>query len=408
MARIVHAADLHLDSPLQGLGRLGDAGLATELRAATRKAYDNLVQLCITEDADLLVIAGDIYDGDWRSYETGEYFVRGLRTLRENDIEVVLLYGNHDAESTITRRLKMPEGVRVLGTSDPESVEFGDLGVVVHGQGYPIRDVLENLAQRYPHRRDGLVNVGVLHTGLQGIAGHAPYAPCSISDLTSCQYEYFALGHIHHGGQQAGGDTQVWYSGNLQGRKSNEAGPKGALVVDALPNTPAEVRFAECDVARWYTLEPALTECQDIDDVVSAMASAYEKAVGQAGDRPLVVRFKLVGQTAAASAVASDPDRMLAEARSLIRMGSAVEKVVVDVSPPSSSAVYDPELAARVVEATKGLTSNPDTVREVLRDLRGSGIWRLTKGTELDLDDDAALASLTEQAGRRLIANLGA
>jgi len=88
MPRIIHAADIHLDSPLQGLGRLGDAGLATELRAATRRAYDNLVQLCIDEKAGLLVIAGDIYDGDWRSYETGEYFVRGLHRLRDSGIEV--------------------------------------------------------------------------------------------------------------------------------------------------------------------------------------------------------------------------------------------------------------------------------------------------------------------------------
>lgn len=407
MPRIIHAADIHLDSPLQGLSRLGDAGLVAELRAATRRAYDNLVQRCIHENADLLVIAGDIYDGDWRSYETGEHFVGGLRTLRDSGIEVVLLYGNHDAESSITKRLTMPNGVRVLSTSEPESVEFQDLGVVVHGQGYAVRDVLENLAQHYPHRRDGWVNLGVLHTGIQGIAGHARYAPCTVDDLTACEYEYFALGHIHQRGAQAEGDATAWFSGNLQGRHPREAGPKGALVVDVEPSTPAQVRFAECDVARWCVLEPNLGECKDIDDVVGAMASEYQAALGQAGDRPLVVRFRLLGETPAAGALAADPERIYAEARSMMRTGSATEKVLIDVSPPVSWSTLDPELAVRVTDAAQGLAGDPVKVREILGDLRKFGLWRLTSGTEIDLDADDTLVSLAQRAGRRLTANLG-
>lgn len=405
MARIIHAADIHLDSPLRGLRRLDNADLATELRAATRRAYDNLVQLCIQE-ADLLVIAGDIYDGDWPSYETGEYFVRGLRTLRDSGIEVALLYGNHDAESSITKRLTMPEGVRVLRTSEPESVEFADLGVVVHGQGYAVRDVFDNLAQHYPHRRDGWVNVGVLHTGIQGIAGHAPYAPCTVDDLTACEYEYFALGHIHECSEQAGGDNPVWFSGNLQGRHPRETGPKGALVVDVEAGRAAQVRFKECDVARWEVLEPDLAECEDVEDVVGVMNAEYQEALGQAGDRPLVARFRLLGQTPAASALAAEPERLLAEARSLVRAGSAVDKVVLDVSPPDSSPTLDPELAAKVTEAADALASDPDSVRKILEDLRKNGLWRLSKGTEIDLDADETLALLAQRAGRRLTANL--
>ena len=141
MPRFIHAADIHLDSPLQGLGRLGDADLATELRAATRRAYDNLLQLCIHEKADLLVIAGDVYDGDWRSYETGEYFVGGLRTLRDSGIEVALLYGNHDAESSITKRLTMPDGVRVLSTCGARVGRVPGLRSGGSRSGYGVRDV---------------------------------------------------------------------------------------------------------------------------------------------------------------------------------------------------------------------------------------------------------------------------
>jgi DNA repair exonuclease SbcCD nuclease subunit len=408
MPRISHAADIHLDSPLRGLGRLGDAGLAHELRAATRRAYDNVLQLCVDEDADLLVIAGDVYDGDWRSYETGEYFVRGLRRLRDSGIEVALLYGNHDAESSITKRLTMPDGVRVLSTSEPESVEFPDSGLVVHGQGYAVRDVLDNLAQHYPHRRDGFVNVGVLHTGVQGITGHARYAPCSIDDLTACEYEYFALGHVHERTELSGGYTPVWFSGNLQGRHPRETGPKGALVVDIEPNGPAHVRFAECDVARWETLKPDLAECGNVDDVIDAMTAEYQQALGQAGDRPLVVRFHLLGQTAAAGALAADPERVMAEMRSRVRTGSAVDKVVLDVTPPVSSPTLDRELAAQVTNAAQALAADPDKVREIVGDLRKRGLWRLTRDTEIDLDADETLASLVQRAGRLLTATLGA
>lgn len=408
MARIIHAADIHLDSPLQGLGRLGDADLAAELRAATRRAYDNLVRRCIDERADLLVIAGDIYDGDWRSYETGEHFIRGLHALRDSGIEVALLYGNHDAESTITKRLTMPDGVRVLGTSKPESQFFEDLGVVVHGQGYNMPAVLDNLAQSYPNRRDGWVNVGMLHTGVQGAAGHARYAPCTVDDLTGCEYEYFALGHIHERSAPAGDDVPVWFSGNLQGRHPRETGAKGVLVVDIEPGAGAQVRFAECDVARWDVLEPDLTECEHVDDVVAAMNAEYHAALGLAGDRPLVARFRLLGQTPAAGGLTADTERLLFEARGLMRPGSAVDKVVVDVSPPASSPTLDPALAAQVDRATEDLAGDPATVRELLGELRKHGLWRLTADTEIDLDDDDALAALAARAGRRLTSNLEA
>lgn len=407
MPRIVHAADIHLDSPLQGLGRLGDAGLAFDLRAATRRAFDNLVQLCLDESANLLVLAGDIYDGDWPSYETGEYFVRGLRRLRDSGVEVALVYGNHDAESTITRTLTMPPGVRVLRTDQPESTEFPDLGVVVHGQGYGVRDVLDNLAQHYPNRRDGWVNVGLLHTGIQGIAGHARYAPCTLDDLTSCGYEYFALGHVHQRGEQAGGSTPVWFSGNLQGRKPSETGPKGALVVDLEAGTPAAIRFAECDVARWEVLAPELSDCRDVDDVAAAMEAAYQSALGQAGDRPMVVRYRLTGTTPAAGAIARDPDRLPAEARNLLRPGGAVDKVEIDVRPPGSFPALDPELTACVQEAAEHLSVDPDTVKEILGGMRKQGLWRVTKGSEVDLDAPDVLARLVARASDGLIARLG-
>src|SRR5689334_18699979 len=102
MVKIVHAADLHLDSPLRGLDRYEGAP-AARMRGATRKALENLVDACLAEEVDLLLLAGDLYDGNWKDYGTGLFFAHQMLRLRAAKIPVVMLKGNHDAASQITK-----------------------------------------------------------------------------------------------------------------------------------------------------------------------------------------------------------------------------------------------------------------------------------------------------------------
>ncbi|MHB1213103.1 MAG: metallophosphoesterase family protein, partial [Candidatus Nanopelagicales bacterium] len=229
--RVVHAADIHLDSPLHGLGRLSDEDLANRLRLATRGAFDNLVDHCLHTKPDALVLAGDLYDGDWRDYSTGVYFTTRMRDLADAGIPVVLVQGNHDAESVISRSLTLPPNVTRLRTDEPETHVLDDAGLAFHGQGFATKAVTANLAVAYPNPIPGLVHVGVLHTSVQGYENHDPYAPCTVADLTGKGYEYFALGHVHARQQLATGRTAVAFSGNLQGRHPRETGPKGAWEV---------------------------------------------------------------------------------------------------------------------------------------------------------------------------------
>jgi len=224
---IVHAADIHLDSPLHGLGRLSDDDLADRLRLATRAAFDNLIDHCLARQPEALVLAGDLYDGDWRDYSTGVYFTNRMRDLDDAGIPVVLVQGNHDAESVISRSLTLPPNVTRLGTERPETHVFDDVGLAVHGQGFATKSVSANLAVDYPAAIPGLVNVGVLHTSVQGYANHDPYAPCSVADLTGRGYEYFALGHVHTRQILAEGRTTVAFSGNLQPGCTDEIGLAG-------------------------------------------------------------------------------------------------------------------------------------------------------------------------------------
>src|SRR4051812_288765 len=168
--RIVHAADLHIDSPLRGLPPYEGAPLAA-VREAPRRACEKLVAWCIDSKADLLLVAGDLYDGDWRDFSTGLFFANEMSRLREAGIRVAVVYGNHDAASVITRKLQLPENVKGLSSKKAETILYEELGVAVHGRSFPEKAVTEDLSRDYPAPREGLVNIGLLHTCAEGRAG---------------------------------------------------------------------------------------------------------------------------------------------------------------------------------------------------------------------------------------------
>jgi len=180
--KFIAAADIHIDSPLQGLSRYEGAPLDV-LRGAAREAFTNLVSLAIEEKVAFVLLSGDLYDGEWKDYHTGLFLSQQLSRLREAEIKVCIIYGNHDAESRITKSLRLPDNVRVLSTKSPVTVSLEEVGVAIHGQGFAKRDVTENLAEQYPEAIKGLFNIGMLHTALSGAEGHEPYAPCNLGTL---------------------------------------------------------------------------------------------------------------------------------------------------------------------------------------------------------------------------------
>ena len=145
--KFVHAADLHLDSPLAGLSKYEGAPVE-QIRGATRRALENLVKLCLSEQVELLLIAGDLYDGDWRDYSTGLFFAKQMAALRAGNVRVVWIRGNHDAASKLTAHLSLPDNVRELSHKKPESFVLEQLGVAVHGQGFDTREETSDLSLR--------------------------------------------------------------------------------------------------------------------------------------------------------------------------------------------------------------------------------------------------------------------
>ena len=364
--RFLHAADIHLDSPLHGLSRyegLPDA----EIRGATRAAFDNLVQRAIEEAVEFVVIAGDLFDGEWKDMGTGLYFAKAMGRLDQAGIPVFLLAGNHDAASVLTRSVPWPPNVRLFGTRKPQTHLVPDIRVAVSGQSFATSAVTDNLVLAYPHAVPHHFNIGVLHSALAGRQGHAAYAPCSIDDLKSKHYDYWALGHVHEH-EIVSENPYVVFPGNTQGRSIRETGAKGAVIVTVEDLQVASVEQIELDVLRWARVEVDCTDksANDVSNLLRASLTA--KWQDNSAGLPLVARVTLVGLTQDAGEMHDRATTLRDDARAIASSISPdlfIEKVKVEVSaPPQSSAIVigddlttlidqagkDPTLAALVAE----------------------------------------------------------
>lgn len=308
--RFLHAADIHLDSPLRGLSRY--EGLpADRLRHATREAFDNLIRTALSESVDFVVIAGDLFDGDWKDMGTGLYFARAMGRLSEAGIPVFLLKGNHDAESVVTKSLPLPDTVNVFSSRKPQTFTLPELGVVLHGRSFPTIHVHEDLTEGYPSAVAGAFNIGVLHTAVGGYAQHEPYAPCSVAGLIAKGYDYWALGHVHDR-QVLSEDPWIVFPGNLQGRHAREVGAKGASLVEVKDGLVSAVRHLPLDTVRWLQIAVDCKDAVDLDDVHGRIRAAFTEAWAAAADRAVVARITLAGPTPVAGLL-SDRGSLLRE-----------------------------------------------------------------------------------------------
>lgn len=365
--KFLHAADIHLDSPLRGLARY--EGVPAELvRTATRSALDNLVSYAIEEKVAFLVIAGDLYDGDWEAFATGLYFCSAMGRLNEAGIAVYLIYGNHDAESHLTKQLPLPPNVKAFRSDRPETVTHAPTGVVLHGQSYKSRDPGGDLAGGYPPAIDGSFNIGVLHTALTGDRGHAPYAPCRPEELAAKGYDYWALGHVH-GFEIVTSVPYVVFPGNLQGRNIRETGPKGAALVTVADGHVRAVDHIPMDVVRWANVDVDLGGAESVTDGHERIRQGLEAAIsGQADGRPMMARVRLSGETLIHDMLAEERNAWREGVRAIARGLSDelwIEKVVAATRPPARTEALGDELDALLEQ----LAADPATASAIADDL---------------------------------------
>lgn len=295
--RFIHAADIHLDSPLRGLGSYEDMPVEI-LRGASRAAFARLVDEALALEVDFMVIAGDLYDGDWKDHNTGIYFARQMGRLRNGGIPVYVLHGNHDAESVMTKRLALPDNVHVFKSNRACTFVLDAHKVALHGHSFAQAAVTDNLAADYPAPLPGHFNIGVLHTALEGNAQHANYAPCSLEQLHARGYQYWALGHVHEY-RVFPGPVPVVFPGNLQGRHIREQGARGAVLVTCGDGVVESIERLEVDVVRWHALAIDVGDCTAGADVLARVRGGLETVLAeQAAEKPCVLRLTLHGETA--------------------------------------------------------------------------------------------------------------
>jgi exonuclease SbcD len=315
MFKFLHAADLHLDSPLQGLP-VYEGAPVEQIRVAARRALIKLVDLSISQSVAFLLIAGDVYDGSWKDYNTGHFFNAQMGRLRDAKIPVFLIRGNHDSQSEITRTLRLPDNVIELSTDKPQTIRLDAFNVSIHGQGFADREVKQNLVSGYPPADRGMLNIGMLHTSCTGREGHATYAPCSLEDLRLLEYDYWALGHIHTR-EQLAGDPWIIFPGNLQGRHIRECGAKGATLVTVSDGTIRSVQHHDLDVLRWELCRVNAGNAADAEEVLARLDAEIQQHCAAAEGRPLAMRVVVEGVCQAHDQLTGDIEQWKQEARSV-------------------------------------------------------------------------------------------
>ena len=337
--RFVHAADIHLDSPLLSLEEYPGAPLA-EIRLATRRALAKLVDFAIESEATFVIVAGDLFDGEWRDCNTGLYFVSEMKRLKNAGIPAYITLGNHDAANRMTSTLPWGDNVRFFDHRKPERVLVPGCDAALYSQSFRSPHITEDLTSTFPLGDPGMFNIGVLHTSATGLHGHEPYAPCSLDGLKSRQYQYWALGHVHKRAELAQ-EPWVVFSGNLQGRSVRECGPRGCYLVEVDDRGGISMKFEALDVVRWQIVPIHVDESSAFADLPALAASGIEREAAAADGRALAVRVLLEGYGPAFDRALAETAQCTARIRALAQdmaVAVHVEKLEFVSRSPESRA----------------------------------------------------------------------
>ncbi|MCE9526370.1 MAG: DNA repair exonuclease [Planctomycetales bacterium] len=411
--KFLHAADIHLDSPLRGLERYEGAPVE-KIRLASRLALENLVALAIEQKVDLVLLAGDTFDGDGKDWNTALFFTKQMGRLVEAQIPVLMISGNHDALSKMTRSVQLPRNVTLLGTKKSDTHRLEEHQVAIHGQSFQNASVPENMVSGYPAAVKGWFNIGMLHTSLDMDGGeHACYAPCKLSDLEERGYDYWALGHIHQR-HNRGNSPCIAYPGNIQGRHIRETGAKGCLLVTIDNSSKVSTDFQPLDVFRW---EQCLVDATDAADGDELLLRFQKQAAGlseQHESMPLGLRVTFRGRCAAHGELCRAPERWTNQVRAAVADISSdniwVEKVRIETASPSLRETADDGPLGELAQLMTEVCGSDEQLRELeqeLADLRAKLPLELREGpSAIPLDDPAWLRQLVQEAEPMLVGRL--
>lgn len=295
--RFVHAADLHLDAPFQGIAAT-DARVGAALADATYEAFRRIVDVCIEREAAFLVIAGDAYNSADKSLRAQLRFRAEMQRLAEAGIDVFVANGNHDPQSGWSAGLVMPDNVHVFSARQVDRFEVvrgGEAIAVVYGRSFARAAETDNFALGYKRVAGDTLAVGVLHANVGGNTEYDPYAPASLEDLRAAGMDYWALGHIHKQ-EVLAQNPWIVYPGSPQGLNPKETGPHGCLVVEAGPDGAVSLEHVETGPVSWAHLDVDVSGAGGLDELRCLLVAALDEQRALAG-RHCVARVSLFGRS---------------------------------------------------------------------------------------------------------------
>ncbi|MFP7494852.1 DNA repair exonuclease [Terribacillus saccharophilus] len=262
----IHAADLHLDSQMEGL-TIAHPAMKNRLQNSTFQSLNQLVQSAIDFNVDFVLLAGDIFDSNRQSLKALVALREAFRMLEEHRIEVYMQYGNHDFTGK-QPMMSYPENVHIFPSEKVETFFYeknGERAAAIHGFSYTTRHIESGKVQEFQVAGQGLYQIGMLHGSLATGGAADVYAPFRIEELKRTGFDYWALGHIHKR-EILSEQPPVVYPGNIQGRHRKESGEKGCYLVE-MEGQSCDMTFVPLQDIRFEEVVFVLKEAMAIHEV---------------------------------------------------------------------------------------------------------------------------------------------
>ena len=260
--KILHSADWHLDAPMTGYSE----AQAEVLRRELRKIPEKIAKLCLAENCDLLILAGDLFDGSY----TRESMTAVRTALKSVQIPVIITPGNHDFcdGNSPYEKEEWPSNVHIFTQPKLETISLPELDCRIYGAGYSSMDC-PGLLKDFRAEGDERWHICVLHG--DPTSASSPYCPVTKVQIQESGLDYLAMGHIHKGGSFRAGETLCAWPGCPMGRGFDELGAKGVIIAQLADGISAG--FVPLDTPRFYDEEV------EVGDDPAASVSALLPAV---------------------------------------------------------------------------------------------------------------------------------
>ena len=297
--RIIHTADVHLDSPFTAFTPSG----AEKRRENIRKSFLALIEKAREEKTQLFFISGDLFDTEFATRDTALMLKNAFLSLPE--CKFFISPGNHDpfTGGSVYATVEFPQNVRVF--RERECVELPELGVRVFGYGFTSSICNESTVLGYEVPDDDMINILVCHGDMSGAL--STNGPVTKRDIGESGFDYVALGHIHKGtGVCFENGVAYAYPGCLCGRSFDETGVKTALIGEIEKNNikldTVSVAFMQyenivCDVSETVSRRNALESIRNAVSVFPAGTAVRVTAEGNTAEEYLISPNELDGQT---------------------------------------------------------------------------------------------------------------